>query len=239
MALAQYLGNKKYYEFFARKVEDEEVVILDNGAYEGHKTRPIELATWATRLRPTVVVLPDVPGDALKTYRESMNYLDKFGVPTEAMLVLQAPDGDTDLFARLYEDCPVGWVGFPKRTRYYGEGNGHLKHPDQRWSFMQYLKESELYRAELKHHALGMLDGNVAELRYLAANGFTSCDSSAPIWRGLHGYYLSDPNWGKWQFDPECPPDINNLVRAGKNLDTVLEACNEDRSGDDAEVARV
>lgn len=237
MALAQYLMNKRYFEFFARKVEDKEVVILDNGTYESRRMSPVDLAVWATRLKPTVVVLPDVPGDMLRTYRDSMNYLDKFGVPVEAMMVLHAPNGQTPLFEKLYENCPVGWVGFSKLTRYYGIDNGHLGWPEHRWSFMRHLKRHGMYRQELKHHALGMLNGDVAEMGYLAENGFESCDSSAPIWRGLHGYALEDTSWCKWAFEPECHENVNNLVQAGKNLDQVLEACNEDRSGNGTEVA--
>lgn len=218
MALVQHLRNQKYYDFFAQKMEDGETVILDNGAYEGTQVRDIELATWATRLRPSVVVLPDCPHNAHDTLRRSLNYLDKYGMPNEAMMVLHA--SAVRQFEAMYSLCPTKWIGFSRLT-------------SRRAEIARLLKETGQWRQNLLHHALGQQ----ADFAELAKMGFESCDSSMPIWRGLHGYSLTD-HWPNYSFTPECAPEVNNLIQAGKNLDFILEECGEDRSGNDIEVAR-
>jgi len=222
MALAQYLCNKDYFKFFYEKKQKGDTVILDNGAYEESAIHFSELARWVTELRPSVVVLPDVPGNFEKTIQRSHNYLDSFGLPhgTEGMMVLHAKDGALAHFEVAYNLCPVKWIGFSRLTKRYSGDPGYLR----RVHFAKWLKEQSVWRSDLTHHALGMLNGEVAELRHLALAGFHSCDSSAPIWRGLHGYTLTDTDWPNFEFDPTGIGDPELLAEV--NLTQVLEACN-------------
>lgn len=229
MALAQHLRNQKYFDFFAQKLENGETVIMDNGAYENMKIKDVELATWATRLKPSVVVLPDCPHDARTTLMWSQRYLATYGVPNEAMMVLHAPPGNTAQFEAVYALCDVKWIGFSKLTADYGVGGSRAE-------FVQHLKNSGRYRPELIHHALGLRDNEIREL-WRMKDVFFSCDSARPIWRGLHGYPING-EWKEYMFEPDCAPEVHNLIQAGINLDYILEECGEDRSGDDIEMAR-
>lgn len=97
--------------------------------------------------------------------------------------------------------------------------------PNQRADFARVLQSHKLWRPELKHHALGMLDGRVSELPELAALGFEGCDSSAPLWRGLLGYGMAD-EWPNYAYDPEAGQfAANGMQLAESNLQLVLSAC--------------
>jgi hypothetical protein len=235
MALVQHLHRKEYFNFFRRKVERGDTVILDNGAYEQRLTSSDRLNFWVRNLKPSVMVLPDVPGDFVKTLRHSWDYLDKYGLPkgTEGMMVLQAEDSKLRQFEVAYETCPVKWVGFSRLTKSY---NPWMVWPQQRDGFATHLRQEGMWRSELKHHALGMLSGLVEELANL--KGFESCDSSAPIWRGLLGYSMTD-KWPNYEFQVEAGPEASNWEMAEKNLSEVMEACHgEGGSRESAQMAR-
>jgi len=225
MALAQYLHLEEYLKFFQEKIEKGETVILDNGAYEGVPMQAWRLAALVKELNPTVVVLPDVPGKFAKTLVGVDDYLNRFGLPkgTAGMTVLHAPDGKRQQFETAYGMVCTEWVGFSRLTKSYGHG---VQWPYHRVSFATYLHASEQWRGELKHHALGMLRGNVQELKALNGVGFHSCDSSAPIWRGMHGYEVDEVDWPDYSMEPLCAPEAANWEMAERNLAVTLEACN-------------
>jgi len=228
MALAQYLHISEYRQFFQKKLADGEVVILDNGAYEDTPMPMTQLNYWTLELKPSVLVLPDVPGKCLNTLVAAGSYLRDFGLPhgTEGMMVLHAQDGKLEHFIAAYELCPVEWVGFSRLTKSFdAELSAEVTWHDQRVAFANILRERGLWRRELKHHALGMLSGDVTELTKLSYVGFHSCDSSAPVWRGLHGYSTNDPTWPNYAFEPLAPPEANNFDLAEQNLAVVLSAC--------------
>lgn len=235
MALCQHLRHKEYREFFQRKLEKGDTVILDNGAYEGLSLSSGQVAQWVAEIKPTVVVLPDVPGDFVKTLRRSFDYLDRYSLPrsTEGMFVLHAENGKLKQFEVAYELCPTKWVGFSRLTKSYYL---YMTWPQHRDCFASHLKIEKMWRPELKHHALGMLSGYVEELSYLANQGFESCDSSAPIWRGLLGYSMTD-KWPNYEFQVQAGPEANNWQMAEKNLTEVMEACGENRGRISTQVA--
>jgi hypothetical protein len=226
MALAQYLHLPEYEKFFQERVKAGDTVILDNGAYEGQQMQPAMLNKWVRRLKPSVVVLPDKPHDLLRTVQYSMQYLEEFGLPygTEAMMVLHAEDGRLAHFETAYNLCPTKWIGFSRLTRCYST---ELKWPWHRAQFAKWLQDHSIWRSSLFHHALGMLNGNVEELKLLSSTGFDSCDSSAPVWRGLLGYSMQD-NWPNYEFQPFISDEVNNWTQADINLNEVLQACGQD-----------
>jgi hypothetical protein len=216
MVLAQFCHLEPYLKFYQTRVEKGDLVILDNGAYEGESCPPKQLHRITQELKPTVVVLPDRVGSFVGTVADSFSFLDR-GLPTDTdgMLVLHGKNFDE--LEKLYNLNPVGWVGFPRMHRGYPN-----------WPFHRWMLASKLKPNGVKRHALGMLDGDTNELQNLEVQGFYSVDSSAPIWRGLHGYELGDPNWGHIGFYPECTSECwsaQGLQVAEKNLQRVLEAC--------------
>jgi hypothetical protein len=69
-------------------------------------------------------------------------------------------------------------------------------------SYRQYARVDiceRLVMEGIKVHALGMAAGDVDELVGLFWEGCCSVDSSAPVWRGLHGYRLdNDVDQKEW-----------------------------------------
>jgi len=227
MALAQHLSIPAYLKFFQEKVQAGETVILDNGAYEGVQMAPELLHRWIMELRPTVAILPDSPGDFRKTLCKSHEFLLRHTLPrsTQGMTVLHAANGELKQFEVAYELVETEWVGFSRLTKYYEK---IVPWPYHRAGFAEHLKVQGMWRSGLKHHALGMLNGCVSELKALAEQGFSSCDSSAPVWRGLHGYTLRDA-WPNYEYQPDMNESFSpQYSQAGLNLQVVLEACGQD-----------
>lgn len=200
--------------------------MLDNGAYEGVETSPQELAHWINELEPAVYVLPDKPGSAAGTVRRGVEFLHRYGgklpVASEPMWVVHAMDGKLDDFIDMYitgvNTCK--WIGFSRLTRAYGLDVSWRR----RGWFARRLQEEGVWRQDVAHHALGMLDGKVEELMLLVRHGFMSCDSSSPVWRGLHGFDMLDRRWPNWDFNPLATME-GDVQLAESNLTAVLAAC--------------
>lgn len=143
------------------------------------------------------------------------------------MTVVHATPGDLGQFVKAYlKATSIGkWVGFSRLTPRYGLKGEVAKL--RRVQLANYLKTIGQWRWRHKHHALGMLDGDVEELTLLNNAGFRSCDSSAPIWRGLCGFRLGDKTWPDFKFELEGgyqQPPVNVAV-ASQNLARVVTAC--------------
>lgn len=225
MALVQYLDIPEYFRFFQQRREAGDTVILDNGAYEGVRAQMGNLDYWVRRLRPSVVVLPDAPGDLARTIQHSYNYLDQYGLPydVEGMTVLHAADGDMHAFLAAYRTCPTKWVGLSRLTRRYSIDDTWRR----RWKFLRFLHDEVYWRKDLTHHCLGMLNANLDELPLINEEGANSIDSSCAIWRGLHGYSLNDPTWPNYEFHPLITEEATNWHQAELNLQEVHKACGQ------------
>ncbi len=189
--LAQHFLNPEletYARFYTSAVAKGRLVILDNGVYEGQLLSFQKLWDCIQALRPKVVVLPDVMKDPRLTDYLHESFLD-FVVSRSAydigchlpqhMSVLHH-DNIWDL-VQAYQKVSTPWVGLPRHL-------GHLRR--ELCSRLHYLN---LWRPELKVHALGMINGDVAELAALARLGVASADSSNPVWRNCSGKEDLDP----------------------------------------------
>lgn len=188
--LAQYCNRPDYFTFYRSEVERGTTVILDNGAYEGELMDFRELSRIAHELQPTVLVLPDVIGNAkMTTYLH--NAFREYWKPASAenwprlMAVLQG--GDIWELIEQYTKVPELWIGFPRCME---ETTGA-----RRPQLVEKLKQIGLWQSSTKHHALGMLEGSLSELTQLAKAGFHSCDSSNPVWRGISIQLPFDIDW--------------------------------------------
>lgn len=185
--LAHLCDRVEYLKFYQERVAARDTVILDNGAYEGELMTFDELAQVAFELQPTVLVLPDVLGDAKMTkylhsgfrsywHANMLTYeRDSEWRPT-FMSVLQG--GDIWELIEQYKNVPDGeWVGFPRKMAKLVDIG--------RYALAARLKQIGLWDNTRRHHALGMVEGSIEELRNVAKEGFHSCDSSHPVWRGI------------------------------------------------------
>lgn len=246
MALAQYLYHDEikpndYFYFYKRRTEWPGYrVILDNGAYEGGQVSYRKLLQATLELDPHIVILPDVPhnmGATLEGGEAFKSLLKKNKWGGRTMTVVHAEPGNFDQFCHSYaEACKQSpWVGISRLTEDFGKmdgggvlGNFDGKGPMRRSGFLLALSQAGLLRKSNFHHALGMRDGSLEELSYLASSGlFESCDSSAPICRGLDGWALEEGESHPTHpdFDPTFVNARFGFTQAKANFNTVLAIC--------------
>lgn len=238
LVLAQELKHKEYLEFYRKKVDEHNVVILDNGAYEKDRVDFHQLVECIKMLSPTYYVMPDEPNTFDQSGMMGMDFV-KFskphGLAAKRLWVVHAEDGNTNNFVKSYEmGCMwADGVCFSRLTNDYGFGKNEVR----RAHFIQYLKKHNKWRLDKYVHALGMLDGSLGELTLLAREGVHSIDSSAPIWRGLMGYKLGNAKmWPDFKFvanyqgiissaPVENSNESSGIVWARQNLERVKELC--------------
>lgn len=244
MCLAQWLHKQDYWKFFYEKARDPgQTVIMDNGTYEGARMPERQLVELTMSLRPQCVVAPDEPHNMQQTEQLAVSFMNRMvakGWPlARVMVVLHAPPGQLESFMNLYTRMSVyvGWIGFSRLTLDYGivvpkevglppEATTWVAdHHSRRALLAQLLQRQGLWSKSVKHHALGMLNGDVRELPLLAEAGFTGVDSSAPVWRGLQGYSLKREDWIDEPFNPMIQFGTGVKSYAESNLEEVLKAC--------------
>lgn len=181
-----YKTDKTYREFYQNRREAGDRIILDNGAYEGETC----LESPGMLLEPQIVVLPDfLLQPWKKTWHAAIHYLDIYYdkyPATEFLYIPQSLPGDLHGFIESYQeavsDRRITWLGIPRAMAYAITDN-----PLARVEFARMVHRDH---PGLKLHAFGMVNGDIHELPYLAQAGVTSIDSSAPVWRGWHGYTI-------------------------------------------------
>lgn len=235
LVLAQvYEKDATYAEFYRQRVRDGDTVILDNGAYEGELMEQPALLKVVMDLAPTVVVLPDCPGNSYRTQKWSAEFRERLKASFflgETMQVVHGQDGDLREFTSAYVIASLSnqWVALAKRNHYGLKREvEHLR----RVQFIRHLKQEGIWRPWVKIHCLGMLDGCLDELPYLNAEGVVSCDSVAPVWRGLCGYRLGEKRCTNVPLDMSISPIIDNQDNeylADENVERVRAACLEKR----------
>jgi len=245
MVLAQFAArDEDYFNFYKTRGEAGDVIILDNGAYEGEQLWSEELIEVALRMdNVEMLVIPDVPNNFARNEDKCGEFLDllddKFGwpdgeaYPFNLMKVIHATPGVLKEFVVSYLnaelDSRISGVGFSRLTPAYSSKshlNDNRADPLRRVKFAQYLKRSELWCSRLEHHALGQL-GGLVEISCLAAEGFDSMDSSAPVWRGLCGVEYNLGEWDDRPFKLDGPAQViwNNVGVADQNVEEVLRRC--------------
>lgn len=176
--------NEAYIDFYKRKRREGDLIILDNGAYEGVKDWSL-LIKAMDRYNPQIVCLPDfLLQDGEKTFEEARGFMHlwKNDYPrVKWMYVPQAVPGDIVGFYKwmniAIKDLKVEWVALPRAiaTHIATGPRARYARPD--------LCE-ELSMRGIKTHALGMANADLKELELLFWEGCCSIDNSSPIWRG-------------------------------------------------------
>lgn len=243
LCLAQYCygadaASRAYFEWYSRRARARDTVILDNGAYEAAGWQPERYLQLIEELRPTVVTLPDKVGDYDETCRliqdfagavRSFSARPTLGKCEHMIVVQQHPEASLLEWAHVYATFDIGfcdWIAFP---RILGT---------RRVELIAGLRRSGTWHGNMKHHAFGMNAGSLDELPKLNTLGIDSCDSSAPVWRGLMGYHInSTMEWPDVPFDPHYNIDVDSSrditermqlkQLADHNLEEVLTACQQ------------
>lgn len=216
------IHDPRYELFYIRRRQEGDILILDNGAYEGKQSTESELIGAIESYRPQITVLPDVFLDSWeKTYQRAYDFLDKYYQrfpKMQWMYVPQGPKGDVmnwvDGLIHACDELPISYVGLPRCLA-----------TDVSLDPLIRANACKLIRSRwphLKVHALGMVKGNTSELRFLDQAGCESVDSSAPVWRGWNGYSLLSErdmvNWNEHGTDcrfDDIPPI--SITKAGRD----------------------
>jgi hypothetical protein len=220
-----HITNALYQQFYRKRREDGDLVILDNGAYEG-RVDANQLLERIGLYHPQVVVLPDLlGGKAVDSFNLSRRFHGQWRHIISNTEWMYVPQGETikDFeygLCKGIEEIQPTWVALPRilgttlapglGTRTQWTAYIHTRYPG------------------INVHALGMLAGDFNELPLLASANCASVDSSAPVWRGWNGFRLHDPAWDTEgsECDFDAPPQTNkrhlqairdNLVMCGVN----------------------
>jgi len=226
------INQQEYLDFYKKRREADDLIILDNGAYEG-MTLPIDnLKACIEWYDPQVVALPDFYLQSWrKTWHASIHFLDMYydKFPDQQWLyVPQSTPGDLHGFISSYqeaaEDPRITWLGIPRCLPLHITDN-----PLARVEFAQLVRSQH---PRLRLHAFGMVNGDVHELPYLAAAGVNSVDSSAPVWRGWNGVSLNGKfSHMEWE-EKGTPVDFSHNVKGWESNHELilanLEACGVD-----------
>lgn len=216
LCLAQYCygsspEERAYFEWYSGRARAGDTVILDNGAYEAASWQPERYLQLVGELQPQVVTLPDKVGDRQETHRLIRDFAvacrGKTNFTTmmtrQHMVVVQEhPEASLLEWAHAYTELAgnfCDWIAFPRIL-----GNRRIE-------LIAGLQKLGLWETSRKYHAFGMNAGSLEELPKLNTLGITSCDSSAPVWRGLMGYHInSTSEWPDITFDPHYDIDADS-----------------------------
>ena len=235
MVLApQYVKDPKYANFYLKRREEGDFLFLDNGAYEGeYSQRNFVAALFG--LQPNVACLPDVIMNGRTSRELSSKFLLEYGHSFPATKWMYIPQGidmvdyceSISFFEALrsrFADLILEWIGITRFLRTHVLKVDHIRVDAAEWIHGRW--------PDVHIHAMGMAAGDVGELEVLRSQGFVeSVDSSAPIWRGWNGYYLSEPGdelvWNSKgpdvQFDSPLQPSRIDGINC--NLEACLGAC--------------
>lgn len=211
--------SEQYVNFYQERKQAGDFLILDNGAYEGQED-------WANLVRcvelfkPQVCALPDyLLQEWEKTHHEAFVFLDRYYYTfpnVKWMYIPQAKPGDIvgfiDSLFRALDDERISWIGLPRALPLE-----ICNDPLMRVRVAEQVRK----RSRVNIHALGMMKGNVGELKLLEQAGVKSVDSNAPVWRGWLGYDING-SWHEQPVDYNAPLSATNHTTIMKNL----EACN-------------
>lgn len=240
MVLAQHLYDDDftptdYFMYFRRRAALPGYhIILDNGVYEGKKVTYDYLLRATMELNPHVVILPDTPhqmGATLEGGEAFKALLKKYKWKGQTMTVVHAEPGNLEQFVHAYMEAAKQsrWIGISRLTEDFGCLGGDAV--CRRANFLTELSRRRTYQVTHHHHALGMRDGSLEELKSLSdSNLVRSCDSSAPIWRGLHGIGMTSNGGFHTDFNPEggwvnWNGGLDQSSQAETNLWEVEQAC--------------
>ena len=172
---------------------------------------------------PQIVVLPDLLLQAWHhTWEAAMTFIEECDEHLEGRELMYCPQSEPGelkawyhgLYHMLEDGIYLDWVGLPRALA------THI-YPNDPYIRVRIAEEIKERFPLIRLHALGMAAGNVHELPLLAGVGVKSIDSSAPVWRGWNGYYLTDPKWPDYPVDFDIGPHYpryDHIISANLHL---------------------
>lgn len=193
------LKEPKYFDFYLKRRQAGDKVILDNGVYENAVVPWEEYQKLLIALAPTEFVVPDEKQNPEETSRMNREFPKIVGI--KRAYVIQGDHAAIPLDSDIL--CFPKWMGVRR---------------------LEVIKTFVTPITPRPFHALGFIDDDpLAELPLLAKAGVRSIDSSEPVWKGLFNRKVGVDTVLK--FKKEWNTQWETNPAASSNLSEVFQLC--------------
>ena len=198
--LPHLLENKQYYQFFKSASERDDLIIMDNGLFEGVSHTIEDLLEKINDIKPSIFITPDAWNDPETTIKNAKKwidyYADKIPTTTKLMAVVQAKTvSDAMLtYSKLielgYTHIALNHAGVFYKELYQHQ-NELLSLMNGRIRFVNMLPSLKGFSKSIHHHLLGAtLPNEFSNYKGLQYEFIKTIDTSNPVIYGLkHGRY--------------------------------------------------
>jgi len=202
LILAHLLGNKDYVDFYKKKIERGDTVVLDNSAFEFKRALSAEEIFKFiddSGIEPTYVVAPDYPFEHWEVTLEStLDFIERVRGERDykIMAVPQSVKGDYEGWLQCYanmaehEDIAMIGMSILGIPNAFCSLTGTNDIAYNRIFATNHLLETGIAIPEKWHHYLGLGGGPREILIQRQLGLIDSNDSSSPFWHGYLGTNL-------------------------------------------------
>ena len=238
--LPHLLENKQYYQFFKSASERDDLIIMDNGLFEGVSHTIEDLLEKINDIKPSIFITPDAWNDPITTVKNAKKwidyYVDKIPSSTKLMAVVQAKTvSDAMLtYSKLielgYTHIALNHAGVFYKELYQHQ-NELLSLMNGRIRFVNMLPSLKGFSKSIHHHLLGAtLPNEFSNYKGLQYEFIKTIDTSNPVIYGLkHGRYPSEVLLDKPKekletfFDQRLTPQqVSNVLYNVKHFKSLL-----------------
>lgn len=193
--LPHLLENKQYYQFFKSASERDDLIIMDNGLFEGVSHTIEDLLEKINDIKPSIFITPDAWNDPETTIKNAKKwidyYVDKIPSSTKLMAVVQAKTvSDAMLtYSKLielgYTHIALNHAGVFYKELYQHQ-NELLSLMNGRIRFVNMLPSLKGFSKSIHHHLLGAtLPNEFSNYKGLQYEFIKTIDTSNPVIYGL------------------------------------------------------
>ena len=198
--LPHLLENKQYYQFFKSASERGDLIIMDNGLFEGVSHTIEDLLEKINDIKPSIFITPDAWNDPETTVKNAKKwidyYADKIPSTTKLMAVVQAKTvSDAMLTYSKFIELGYTHIALNHAGVFYKELYQHqnelLSLMNGRIRFVNMLPSLKGFNKSIHHHLLGAtLPNEFSNYKGKQYEFIKTIDTSNPVIYGLkHGRY--------------------------------------------------
>lgn len=198
--LPHLLKNKQYHKFYKDARERGDLIIMDNGLFEGVSHTEEDLVERINDIEPDIFIVPDAWNDPHTTVKNAKKwidyYVDKIPSTTNLMAVVQAKTvSDAMLTYSKFVELGFDHIALNHSGIFYKELYPHqnelLSLMMGRIKFMSILPGLKGFSKDIHHHLLGAtLPNEFSYYKGKEHNFIKTIDTSNPVIYGLkHGKY--------------------------------------------------
>jgi hypothetical protein len=238
--LPHLLENKQYYQFFKSASERGDLIIMDNGLFEGVSHTIEDLLEKINDIKPSIFITPDAWNDPETTVKNAKKWIDYYAdkIPsiTKLMAVVQAKTvSDAMLTYSKFIELGYTHIALNHAGVFYKELYQHqnelLSLMNGRIRFVNMLPSLKGFSKSIHHHLLGAtLPNEFSNYKGKQYEFIKTIDTSNPVIYGLkHGRYpeevLLDKPKEKLEtfFDQRLTPQqVSNVLYNVKHFKSLL-----------------